>query len=98
MRSSSSQSSISVSLRFLASFIAWSSTATPGVSDTMFTTLFATLPYLLKGAVYTILLSAVTIVFGLVLGCVLGTLGDYGPGPVRKLVTTYVFVLRGLPV
>jgi len=64
----------------------------------MFSTLFASLPYLLKGAVYTIILSAVTIVFGLVLGCVLGTLGYYGPRLIRGLVAIYVFVLRGLPV
>lgn len=64
----------------------------------MLTTLVATLPYLLKGAIYTILLSAITIVCGLVLGCVLGTIGHYGPGAVRKLVALYVFVLRGLPV
>lgn len=64
----------------------------------MFATLIASLPYLLKGAVYTVALSAVTIVCGLVLGCVLGSVGHYGPGPVRKLVALYVFVLRGLPV
>ena len=64
----------------------------------MFSTLFASLPYLLKGAVYTVLLSTVTIVVGLVLGCVLGTLGYYGPRLVRGAVAIYVFVLRGLPV
>ena len=64
----------------------------------MLTVLIPSLPYLMKGAAYTVALSAVTIVFGLMLGMTLGVIGCYGPRPIRYLVTGYAFVLRGLPV
>lgn len=59
---------------------------------------FANLPYLLKGALYTIALSLVTIGFGLALGAVLGVLAYYGPKPIKAMIAVYVFVFRGLPV
>jgi polar amino acid transport system permease protein len=58
----------------------------------------ANLPYLLKGAVYTVALAIITIGLGLILGVVLGVLAYYAGKPVRALITTYVFVFRGLPV
>ena len=59
---------------------------------------FANLPYLLKGAFYTITLSVITIGCGLALGAILGALAYYGPKPIRALIALYVFVFRGLPV
>jgi len=59
---------------------------------------FANLPYLLKGAFYTIALSVITIGFGLALGTVLGVLAYYGRKPVKAMIAVYVFVFRGLPV
>ena len=58
----------------------------------------ANLPYLLKGAVYTITLSVVTIGLGLLLGGVLGVLACYGSKPIKAIIAIYVFVFRGLPV
>jgi His/Glu/Gln/Arg/opine family amino acid ABC transporter permease subunit len=59
---------------------------------------FANLPYLLKGAFYTIMLSVITIGCGLVLGAILGALAYYGPKSIRATIAVYVFVFRGLPV
>ncbi len=64
----------------------------------MFPVFFANLPYLLKGAFYTINLSVITVVLGLVLGATLGVLAYYGPRPIRMLIAVYVFFFRGLPV
>jgi His/Glu/Gln/Arg/opine family amino acid ABC transporter permease subunit len=64
----------------------------------MFPVFFANLPYLLKGAFYTINLSVITVVLGLVLGTTLGVLAYYGPKPIRMLIAVYVFFFRGLPV
>ena len=60
--------------------------------------LIASLPYLLKAAVYTLWLSLATIVLGTLLGTVLGTVSVLAPAPLRGLVTLYVFVIRGVPV
>src|SRR5579871_6788116 len=64
----------------------------------MFSIFFSNLPYLLKGAVYSIILSTVTITFGLLLGVLLGVCSCYAPRPVRWVITLYAFVFRGLPV
>ena len=64
----------------------------------MLGTLFATSTYLLKGAGYTVILSAITIILGLILGATLGTLACYGPKPVKFAISTFTFVLRGLPI
>lgn len=64
----------------------------------MLNVLSVNLPYLLKGAVVTLWLSAAVISASMALGIALGALGAVGPGPVRLLVAGYVFVLRGIPV
>jgi len=64
----------------------------------MFPVFFANLPYLLKGVFYTINLSVITVLLGLVLGATLGVLAYYGPRPIRMLIAVYVFFFRGLPV
>jgi His/Glu/Gln/Arg/opine family amino acid ABC transporter permease subunit len=56
------------------------------------------LPYLLKGALVTIELSIVVLIAGNLLGLIIGilatSLGRFG----RALITTYIVVLRGIPV
>jgi polar amino acid transport system permease protein len=64
----------------------------------MLNVLSVNLPYLLKGAVVTLWLSAAVISASMALGIALGALGAVGPRPVRLLVAGYVFVLRGIPV
>ncbi|WAJ29401.1 amino acid ABC transporter permease [Antarcticirhabdus aurantiaca] len=64
----------------------------------MFPVLQSNLPYLLQGAVYTVALSAFVVVFGALLGIVVGTIASAAPAPVRWLINAYVFVFRGVPV
>ncbi|MGE0768065.1 MAG: amino acid ABC transporter permease [Hyphomicrobiaceae bacterium] len=61
-------------------------------------TLIKSAPYLLTGARQTILLSTVTIAASLIVGLILGVLSAVGPAWLRRLLTIYVFVLRGIPV
>lgn len=61
-------------------------------------TLIKSAPYLLAGARQTILLSTVTIAASLIVGLILGVLSAVGPAWLRRLLTIYVFVLRGIPV
>jgi len=56
------------------------------------------LPFLLQGAIVTIILSLVSMVFAMILGF-LGALGRLSRfAPVRWLATTYVEVVRGTPI
>lgn len=64
----------------------------------MFNVFIANFPYLLKGAVMTLWLSAIVVTLGTALGLVVGTLAAVGPKPLRALIAGYVFVLRGIPV
>ena len=64
----------------------------------MLNTLVANLPYLLKGAVVTLWLSLIVVTFGTLLGVIVGLCANVGGRLVQALVTTYVFVLRGIPV
>jgi polar amino acid transport system permease protein len=64
----------------------------------MFNTLLANLPYLLKGAVVTLWLSLIVVTLGTLLGTLVGLSATVGGPIVRGLVTTYIFVLRGIPV
>ena len=64
----------------------------------MLDVLRANLPYLLKGAGYTVALASVTISLGLVTGVGLGIVSALAPKPLRLVVAAYVFVVRGLPV
>jgi His/Glu/Gln/Arg/opine family amino acid ABC transporter permease subunit len=60
--------------------------------------LISNLPYLLKGAVVTLVLAGVIVTAGNLLGLLIGTVsasvGRLGQG----LITVYTFVLRGIPV
>src|SRR5215831_13806672 len=64
----------------------------------MLHTLIANLPYLLKGAAVTVWLSLIVVTFGTLMGTLLGLSAAVGGRPIRVLVTTYIFVLRGIPV
>jgi polar amino acid transport system permease protein len=62
------------------------------------TTLFANLPYLLKGAVTTLFLSLAVVTLGTLLGVAVGLWASLGGRFTKALVTAYIFVLRGIPV
>ncbi len=64
----------------------------------MLNILQANLPYLLKGAVYTVYLSVVVVSLGTCLGAALGILSTLVPRIVQWLITLYIFVFRGIPV
>jgi His/Glu/Gln/Arg/opine family amino acid ABC transporter permease subunit len=55
-------------------------------------------PFLLRGAVYTIQVSVLAIVFGLVLGWALGLIAVAGPRWLRALAWAYVQFIRGTPL
>jgi His/Glu/Gln/Arg/opine family amino acid ABC transporter permease subunit len=60
--------------------------------------LIASLPYLLQGAAVTLVLAIVVIGLGTLLGIGLGIVAAIGGRMLRSAVTTYIFVLRGVPV
>src|SRR5512134_2488825 len=64
----------------------------------MVNTLIANLPYLLKGAVVTVWMSLIVVILGTLLGAAVGLWASVGGRLVQALVTTYIFVLRGIPV
>jgi len=55
-------------------------------------------PFLLKGAVYTVQVSVLAIVFGLVLGWALGLIAVAGPRWLRAIAWAYVQFIRGTPL
>jgi His/Glu/Gln/Arg/opine family amino acid ABC transporter permease subunit len=60
--------------------------------------LISNLPYLMKGAVITLVLAGVIVTIGNLLGLLIGAVsvsaGRFG----QSLITVYIFVLRGIPV
>jgi polar amino acid transport system permease protein len=54
-------------------------------------------PDLLSGAALTIRLSALTMVFGLVIGMACAVAKAYGPRPIRWLATSYIELIRNTP-
>ena len=64
----------------------------------MLNILIANLPYLLKGAIVTLWLSLIVVTLGTLLGTSIGLWASVGGWFVQALVTTYIFVLRGIPV
>jgi len=56
------------------------------------------LPFLLKGTVVTLWVSAIVASSSLLLGVLLGTFVCYAPAPVRWTITLYCDVIRGIPV
>lgn len=64
----------------------------------MFPVLQSNLPYLLQGAVYTVILSVIVVSCGTVLGVGVGVLAAVGGNILRSLITAYIFIFRGVPV
>jgi polar amino acid transport system permease protein len=60
--------------------------------------LISNLPYLLKGALVTLELSAVILIAGNLLGLVIGVIGTSVGRLGQGLITVYIFVLRGIPI
>lgn len=58
----------------------------------------ASLPYLLQGALATLLLAIAVIVLGTALGIALGALATTALRLVRTVIAAYIFLLRGVPV
>ena len=56
------------------------------------------LPYLWQGMQTTLLLVAVALVLGFLLGCVLAVVRIYGPRPLAKLAAGYVNLFRAIPL
>lgn len=54
-------------------------------------------PYMLQGAVITLQISGLAMVFGTVIGIVFGLLSLSHIGPVRGLIRAYVYFVRGTP-
>ena len=64
----------------------------------MLNVLIANLPYLLKGAIVTLWLSLIVVTLGTLLGAIVGLWAGVGGRIAQAFVTTYIFVLRGIPV
>ncbi|MQW99342.1 ABC transporter permease subunit [Sinorhizobium fredii] len=64
----------------------------------MFPVLQSNLPYLLQGAVYTVILSAIVVSCGTALGVGIGVLASVGGAILRSIITAYIFLFRGVPV
>src|SRR5438876_6490484 len=60
--------------------------------------LVASLPYLLQGALVTLWLSILVVGVGTLLGTGIGILATVSRPTVQRLITVYVFILRGVPV
>src|SRR5437899_6257774 len=60
--------------------------------------LVASLPYLLQGALVTLWLSILVVGVGGLLGTGIGILATVSRPTVQRLITAYVFILRGVPV
>ncbi|MBE0342321.1 amino acid ABC transporter permease, partial [Paenibacillus sp. 28ISP30-2] len=55
-------------------------------------------PFLLKGAYYTLYITIVSMLFGLMIGLVVAVARLKGNRPVRWLARSYVSIIRGTPV
>lgn len=60
--------------------------------------LFINFPYLLKGAMITLAIAVCCISTGSILGILLGVVGAIGRGPIKAIITAYVFIIRGIPI
>jgi polar amino acid transport system permease protein len=56
------------------------------------------LPFLWKGLLITLAFSGVVAALSLVVGVLLGTIGCYGPWPLRWIIHLYSDIIRGIPV
>ncbi|GAB7542766.1 amino acid ABC transporter permease [Cupriavidus sp. 8B] len=60
--------------------------------------LVESLPYLLQGAAVTLQLAVFTVVASFGLGTVLGAIAAVGPRFASRIITPYIYVVRGVPV
>ena len=63
-----------------------------------FALIFESVPFLARGAVYTVEVSVLAIAFGLVLGWLLGLAAVSGVGWLRAITWAYVQFIRGTPL
>lgn len=63
----------------------------------MLNILFNNFPYLIKGAIITVFLAVSCISLGTILGTLLGITSALGKKPIKALIMSYVFVIRGTP-
>ncbi len=63
-----------------------------------FTAAYDALPYMLGGVIWTVGLIIGAMLLGLALGVPLSVLQVYGPKPVRRAVSIYVWLFRGVPI
>lgn len=63
-----------------------------------FTAAYDALPYMLGGVIWTVGLIVGAMLLGLALGVPLAVLQVYGPKPVRRAVSLYVWLFRGIPI
>lgn len=63
----------------------------------MLKVLTSNFPYLLKGATITLALAVCCITAGTLFGTVLGVTAALARGPIRTIITVYVFIIRGTP-
>lgn len=59
---------------------------------------FLNINYLLKAALVTVEMAAATVVLSFILGTALGATAALGGGLIRKILTVYVYIVRGVPV
>ena len=60
--------------------------------------LIRNLPYLLRGAEFTLLLSAASIALSTAIGMIVALLHVFGAAPMRVVVELYLFLVRGIPL
>jgi His/Glu/Gln/Arg/opine family amino acid ABC transporter permease subunit len=60
--------------------------------------LIRNLPYLLRGAEFTLLLSVASIALSTAIGLMVALLHSFGAVPIRALVELYLFLVRGIPL
>lgn len=63
-----------------------------------FNAAYDALPYMLGGVIWTVGLIVGAMLLGLALGVPLAVLQVYGPKPVRRAVSLYVWLFRGIPI
>lgn len=64
----------------------------------MFPLFIETFPYLAKGAVYTLYLSAICLSLGLIIGILSGVLSVMHSKFLRSIIFVYVYIIRGIPL
>lgn len=64
----------------------------------MFNLVLENLPFLLKGALYTLVITIVSMLLGLIIGIITAIARLKGPRPVQWIARVYVSIIRGTPL